>query len=239
MTRYLPTHTTTLMASPLGRFANQFLPTLSLLVALALSLGSAHAGDEAAEAFVNGLASEAMEILSQDNITAADREAAFRVLFVGNMDIPRIGAFALGQYARTPTPEQKTEYLALVEDFIVKVYANRLSGYTNQTFEIFGSQPKGSSGKEVIVSSRIEFGDGRDPVPVEWWLIKNGDTFKVFDVKVVGIWMAQEQRSSFISVIRNNHGDFSHLLKHLQTQIQQASNAEDTSVTEANSSADS
>ncbi|MEQ9517873.1 MAG: ABC transporter substrate-binding protein, partial [Parvibaculum sp.] len=200
------------------------------LMVIAFSAAPAQAGDDAAEAYVNSLASRAMEILNQPEITPENREAAFRDLFAGNMDIPRIGAFALGQYARTPTPEQKSEYLALVEDFIVKVYANRLSGYENQTFAVTGSQSKGSTGKEVIVASVIEFTNGRDDVPVEWWLLKDGDTFKVFDVKVVGIWMAQEQRSSFISVIRNNNGDFSHLLKHLQTQIQQATNHSDTSV---------
>lgn len=218
-------------ANIMSRLLKPMTVALSAIMLVALTAFTsvpANAGDDAAEAFINGLASEAMAILSQPNITPADREAAFRLLFAGNMDIPRIGTFALGQYARTPTPEQKSEYLALVEDFIVKVYANRLSGYDNQTFAITGSQPKGSSGKEVIVSSKIEFADGRDDVPVEWWLLKSGNTYKVFDVKVVGIWMAQEQRSSFISVIRNNNGDFSHLLKHLQNQIEQASNGDAT-----------
>lgn len=186
-----------------------------------------------AEAFVQSLASEAIEILSRDSFTAVDREAAFRVLFTGNMDIKRIGIFALGQYARTPSKEEKAAYLALVEDFIVKVYASRLSDYTDQEFAVLNSQPKGSKGQEVIVVSQIEFASGRDPVPVEWWLLKTEDGFKVFDVKVLGIWMAQEQRSSFISVIRNHNGDFSALLEHIETQIGEATNEIDSKLTGA------
>ena len=141
---------------------------LVVLVSLAfIAMPASAARDESAEAFVNEVASEAIEILGQDGFTPQELEAAFRILFVGNMDVPRIGLFALGQYARTPTAEQKAEYLALVEEFIVKVYASRLSDYTDQQFAVLSSQPKGSRGKEVIVSSQIEFTTGRAPVP-DW-----------------------------------------------------------------------
>jgi len=207
---------------------------LVVLVSLAfIAMPASAARDESAEAFVNEVASEAIEILGQDGFTPQELEAAFRILFVGSMDVPRIGLFALGQYARTPTAEQKAEYLALVEEFIVKVYASRLSDYTDQQFTVLSSQPKGSRGKEVIVSSQIEFTNGRAPVPVEWWLLKTDEGFKVFDVKVLGIWMAQEQRSTFISVIRNNGGDFSSLLEHIERQITQANQDRDVKVTEA------
>ena len=189
--------------------------------------------DEIAEAFVDNLASQAIEILGRNDFTPTDREAAFRVLFTGSMDVKRIGIFALGQYARTPTAEEKTAYLALVEDFIVKVYASRLSDYTDQHFAVLNSQPKGRKGQEVIVSSQIEFATGRDPVPVEWWLLKSDDGLKVFDVKVLGIWMAQEQRSSFISVIRNNNGNFGALLGHIEAQIGEATQDIESKLTDA------
>lgn len=202
---------------------NTAFAVLSVLMStFALSFPAKAERNQDAEMFVENLASEAIEILGRDNFTARDREAAFRVLFTGSMDVKRIGIFALGQYARTPTPEEKTQYLALVEDFIVKVYASRLSDYTNQVFHILGSQPKGRRGEEFIVTSQIEFENGREPVPVEWWLLKSEEGFKVFDVKVLGIWMAQEQRSAFISVIRNNNGNFSALLDHIQTRIGEA-----------------
>ncbi len=207
---------------------------LFALVSLAfIAMPASAARDEQAEAFVRDIASEAIEILGRDGFTPEQLETKFRALFVGNMDVPRIGVFALGQYARTPTAEQKAEYLRLVEEFIVKVYASRLSDYTDQQFTVLSSQPKGNRGKEVIVTSQIEFTTGRAPVPVEWWLLKTDDGFKVFDVKVLGIWMAQEQRSTFISVIRNSGGDFASLLKHIETQIAQANQDRDVRLSEA------
>lgn len=218
---------------------NTAVAILSILMStFAFNLPAKAERSQDAEMFVEKLASEAIEILGRDNFTAQDREAAFRVLFTGSMDVKRIGIFALGQYARTPTPEEKTQYLALVEDFIVKVYASRLSDYTNQVFHVLGSQPKGRRGEEFIVTSQIEFENGREPVPVEWWLLKSEEGFRVFDVKVLGIWMAQEQRSAFISVIRNNNGNFSALLDHIQTRIGEADADIESKLTESDDTAE-
>lgn len=218
------------------KFTSLSAKAIALFVALGIvplvTQATAAERDEVAEAFVNSLASQAIEILGRDDSSPSNRETAFRVLFTGSMDVKRIGLFALGQYVRTPTPEEKETYLTLVEDFIVKVYASRLSDYTDQHFAVLNSQPKGNKGKEVIVSSQIEFATGRDPVPVEWWLLKTDDGLKVFDVKVLGIWMAQEQRSSFISVIRNNNGNFGALLGHIEAQIGEAAQEIESKLTD-------
>lgn len=190
---------------------------VTALALVAASPASANSDPEA-EAFVKNIADKTIEVISTKDQTVEEREAAFRDLFLGNMDVPRISAFVLGQYARLPSAEERKEYVSLVEEFIVKVYANRLSAYSNESFEVLGST-KRREGKEVIVSSRINFEGGRDPVPVDWWLLNTDDGYKVFDVKVLGIWMAQEQREGFVSVIRNNGGKFEPLLAHLRNQI--------------------
>jgi phospholipid transport system substrate-binding protein len=137
--------------------------------------------------------------------------------------MPKIAGFALGQYIRLPTPEQKTEYLGLVRDFVVKVYVTRLSDYHNEKLVITGSKAKGDN--QAIVDSQINFTNGREPVKVTWWLVKDGSgAYKIFDVNVVGIWLAQEQRSSFTSVIANHGGDFNALLEHLKQQVAAAEN---------------
>jgi len=47
---------------------------------------------------------------------------------------------------------------------------------------------------------------------------KNG-SFTLFDVRVLGVWMAQEQRDSFSSVLKNNKGDIDTLLEHIRQQV--------------------
>lgn len=206
------------------------LPTLRIsaafaaVLALALMAFSPSAkADEAAEAFVAELGGKAIEILGDEDMTSQETEASFRTLLLEAMDIRRVGLFALGQYARLPTKEEKETYFDLLGEFIVKVYLGRLTGYSDQEFIVTSSTEKGKKGREVIVDSRIEFADGREPLKVDWWLLRNKDgSFKVFDVNVAGIWMAQEQRGAFSSHIRNNGGKFEALLVHLRAQTQAA-----------------
>ena len=179
---------------------------------------SAFANDEAAEAFVNNVSTRAIAIISDKTATSAEREKAFGELLDETADMKKIAAFALGQYVRLPTNEQKSEYLDLVRKFIVKVYVTRLSDYHNEKLVITNSQTKGTN--QALVDSQINFTNGREPVKVTWWLIKekSGD-YKIFDVNVVGIWLAQEQRSAFTSVIANHNDNFNALLDHLKSQI--------------------
>lgn len=209
----------------LGSFANAT-RAIALVAGLAFSATfvastPAMADDlENAKVFVDNLASSAISILASDK-TPEVRESEFRTLFIDNLDMRRIGLFTLGQYARTPTPEQKTEYLDLVKEFIVKIYSGRLTEFSNETVKVLRASPKGKKGTQFLVRSQINFTTGREPVSVVWWLLKDGDSFKVFDVQVVGIWMAQEQRAAFASVISKNNGDFNALLSDLRRQIGQ------------------
>jgi|TARA_Y100001933_G_scaffold219778_3_gene228665 phospholipid transport system substrate-binding protein len=192
---------------------------------------AASTGD-AAKAFVEEVSARAIDIISDKTTTKTEREAQFAKLLDEKADMERIAAFALGQYLRTPTPEQKAEYLKLVREFIVKVYVTRLSDYNDEKLDILGAKTKGD--KQAIVQSEIKFTNGREPVTVDWWLIKNDGDFKIFDVNVVGIWLAQEQRSTFTSVIRNNGGDFNALLDHLRKQIDKAEAGDLSDITAAN-----
>ena len=217
----------TLTASRAKAFFAPFVLGLALMAAPANA-----AIEEEATSFVDSVSKQAIDIISDKNVSKAEREEEFRALLAKNADMDKIAAFALGQYLRTPTPEQKAEYRELVETFIVKVYVTRLSDYNDEKLDILGAKTKGNA--QAIVKSEIKFTNGREPVTVDWWLIKDGDSFKIFDVNVVGVWLAQEQRSTFTTVIRNNGGDFNALLGHLRKQIGKAEAGEISDISSAN-----
>lgn len=217
------------MTSP--TFVKSALASLAFSFAVATSIlaggTQAFAADKAAEAFVTDVSGRAIDIISDKSAGRAEREAAFGKLLDETADMQKIAAFALGQYLRLPTPEEKAEYLTLVRNFVVKVYVTRLSDYHNEKLVITGSKPKGD--KQALVDSQINFTNGREPVKVTWWLVKDASgQYKIFDVNVVGIWLAQEQRSAFSSVIANHDGKFSSLIEHLKTQIANAESGKAT-----------
>ncbi|MFN3626807.1 MAG: phospholipid-binding protein MlaC [Parvibaculum sp.] len=203
-----------------------------LLLCLALAVTPAQASTDEAISFVKNVSEQAIAIISDKSASAAEREVAFRALLNENADMDRIAAFALGQYLRTPNEAQRAEYRKLVENFIVKVYVTRLSDYNNEKLTILGARERGEN--QAIVQSEIRFTNGRQPVSVDWWLVQKNGAYKIFDVNVVGVWLAQEQRSAFTSVIRSNGGDFDALLKHLRTQISRAEAGEDINISAAN-----
>ena len=170
----------------------------------------------AAQGFVTQLADDAITILSA-NKDRASREAAFAKLLDERANMRRIARFTLGQFGRQISKDDFTTYESLLGDFIVKVYANRLGEYSEEKVIVGKAQAKK---KNVIVASRIEFTNGREPIDIDWWLrLEKDGSLSLFDVRVLGVWMAQEQRDAFASVLKNNKGDINALLEHLRKQI--------------------
>jgi len=170
----------------------------------------------AAQGFVTQLADDAITILSA-NKDRAGREAAFAELLDERANMRRIARFTLGQFGRQISKDDFTTYESLLGDFIVKVYANRLGEYSEEKVIVGKAQAKK---KNVIVASRIEFTNGREPIDIDWWLrLEKDGSLSLFDVRVLGVWMAQEQRDAFASVLKNNKGDINALLEHLRKQI--------------------
>ena len=171
---------------------------------------------DAARAFVTRLADDAITILSTAQ-TRAEREAAFGALLDERANMRRIARFTLGQFGRKISKADFATYEALLGEFIVKVYANRLGEYSDEKVMVGKAQAKK---KNVVVASRIEFTNGREPIDIDWWLrLEKDGSLTLFDVRVLGVWMAQEQRDAFASVLKNNKGDINALLDHLRKQI--------------------
>lgn len=187
------------------------------LMGLLLTPAAAQEADLAkAQAFVTSLADDAIMILSTEK-SRAGREAAFAALLDERANMRRIARFTLGQFGREVSKDDFAAFEKLLGEFIVKVYANRLGEYSDEKVMVGKAQAKK---KNVIVASRIEFANGRDPIDIDWWLrLEKDGSMTLFDVRVLGVWMAQEQRDAFASVLKNNKGDINALLDHLRKQI--------------------
>ena len=190
---------------------------LTLFLGFLLPAAALADDEQRARAYVEETVEAALTVLRTSK-SRAEREAGFRKLLAERTNMRRIARFTLGRYGREVAAEDFKKFQALLNELIVKVYANRLNQYSNETVTVTGSQSKGAN---FIVASRINFTDGRDPVSVDWWLRKEKDgRFTLFDVRVLGVWMAQEQRDSFSSVLKNNNGDIEALMTFIRRQVE-------------------
>ncbi len=168
-----------------------------------------------AEAFVMDVSNRVIDILSYTSTT--EKEDAFRTLLNEKANLKRIAAFTLGKYRRQLSPAELQEFQSLFESMITKVYANRLGTYEDQQIIVLGSEKKK---KDYLVETELRFKDGSDPIAIVWRLRQEKDgRITLFDLRVLGIWMALEQRETFLSILKNNNEDFDVLLDNLRQQI--------------------
>jgi phospholipid transport system substrate-binding protein len=174
---------------------------------------------EDAQAFIVGLADQAIAALTPPGISRVERETRARVLLNDNFAVPTIGQFVLGRYWRTATPEERKEYLDLFEELIVVTYVDRFSRYSGERLKVTRTVSDNDSG-DTIVYSEISRPAGQ-PIEVGWRVRKYASSFKVVDVYVEGVSMGQTQRSEFSSVIRNNGGSLTALLDEMRRRVRQ------------------
>ncbi len=176
--------------------------------------------DEAA-AFLKVLGDKAIAVLADENRETGDREAEVADLLRTNLELEAMGRFVLGQQWRKATPEQRTDYVGLFSEFVVRTYSRRLGGYGGQSFEITGTSQAGK--RDALVITEIRTDDGSPPVKAGWRVktTKNG-ALKIVDVIVEGASMLQAQREEFKSVLRKSGLDG--LMARLQEMIDQLPN---------------
>jgi phospholipid transport system substrate-binding protein len=192
-----------------------------VIALLGVPLGKASAADgtQDAEAFIVGLADQAIAALTPPGISRNERESRARVLLKDNFAVPTIGQFVLGRYWRTATSEEQKQYLDLFEKLIVVTYVDRFSRYSGERLKVTRAVFDKESG-DTIVYSEISRPAG-EPIQVGWRARKYGTSFKIVDVLVEGVSMGQTQRSEFSSVIRNNGGSLTALLDEMRRRVRQ------------------
>lgn len=175
-----------------------------------------------AQTFIEGLGEEAVNALTAEGVSRADRIVRFSELLNHNFDVETIGKWVLGRYWRTATDAEKAEYLKLFEQYVVITYVERFNQYSGEKLKVIKSVSE--PGEDSLVYSEIQRPTGGEPIRVDWRVRSDADVYKIIDVYVEGISMSQTQRKEFSSVIRSNGGTVEGLLTALRTQIAKLNN---------------
>ena len=170
------------------------------------------------EGYVTYIAQQTLDVLGNKNKSSDEKVDNITDIFLSNLAVREISLFVLGPYRRNLDAEQKTKYINLIKRFVSEIYSIRLASFPSGDFSILNSTDNGRSG--IIVKTSIQFSDDPNPTKIDWRLIKKQDgDFKIFDIRVVGIWMAQEQRSTFTSFLSKNNGNIDKLMDRLEEQL--------------------
>jgi len=196
--------------------------TRRLLIAAGLALfgwTAAPAAQASADptAFIEEVSSKAITEMAPAAIeTDKQRAAKLKPLLEQYFDMPAIAKYTLGSYWRKATPEEQSDFTAVLTDFLALAYGKRFATYTGHDMDIGRVRDEGD-GRSVVFST-VKLPSG-EPARVDWTIEQAGDSYKIADVKVEGLSLADTHRQEFASVISNNGGSVSKLIEVLKKKV--------------------
>lgn len=182
--------------------------TVLLVMMLAVVTGSAQANaGQAPDRLVEDTTTQLVAALKQDRelITAqpAHVYALANEIVLPHFDFQRMSALALGKHWRRATAEQKQRFPLEFRALLLRTYATALNEFTNETIVMLPLRDDPTSG-DVTVNTEIQRATGPS-IPVSYRLYEQDGTWKVYDIKIEGISLVANYRSSFSSQVRR-HG---------------------------------
>jgi phospholipid transport system substrate-binding protein len=192
----------------------------TLAVALGLLVSPARAVQtHDPSGLVSSLVDEAIAVIQDQKASDTDRQTKFRGLLEQGFDIPRIARFVLGRYWSGASDAERQRFAGLFEDWIVRTYSARFSGYSGQTIKVTGTRNE-SDISTVVQSQFVNPDSSAPPAKIEWRVRKETDgSYKIVDVAVVGISMALTQRDEITAVADRAGGTVEGLNNALQQRI--------------------
>ncbi|BDI04426.1 hypothetical protein CATMQ487_13960 [Sphaerotilus microaerophilus] len=156
----------------------------------------------APEALIKKVSGEVIEAVKADKaIQSGDVKPIMALVdakILPHVNFQRMTASAVGRYWRQATPEQKTRLQDEFKLLLVRTYSGALTQVKDQVVEMkpMRSKPEDT---EVIVRSEVK-GKG-EPIQLDYRMEKAGETWRIYDVNVLGVWLVENYRASFAQEI--------------------------------------
>lgn len=175
----------------------QILSTLSMV----LALGSAHA-QTGPDALIKQVSTEVIDTVKGDKAIQAGDVGKIIALVdakvMPHVNFQRMTASAVGRFWREATPAQQKRLQDEFKTLLVRTYAGALTQVKDQTVQLKPTRA-GAEDTEVVVRTEIK-GKG-EAIQLDYRLEKDGGSWKIYDVNVLGVWLVQQYRSSFATEI--------------------------------------
>jgi phospholipid transport system substrate-binding protein len=178
-------------------------------LSMALTLGATQAQTATApDALIRQVSTDVIDTVKADKAIQAG-DVGKIITLVDTMVMPhvnfqRMTASAVGRHWRTATPEQQKRLQDEFKILIVRTYAGALTQVKDQTVQL---KPLRAAAEDSEVVVRTEVKGKGDPIQLDYRLEKNGSSWKIYDVNVLGVWLVEQYKSSFAQEIGNGGVD--------------------------------
>lgn len=167
-------------------------------VGLAVSFSASATATTGPEDLIRKVSTEVLDAVKADKaIQAGDVSRIIALVdtkVMPHVNFQRMTASSVGRNWRSATPEQQRRLQEEFKILLVRSYAGALTQVKDQTVQL--KPMRGNPGDtEVVVRTEVK-GKG-EPVQLDYRLEKSGDSWKIYDVNVLGVWLVEQYRVSF------------------------------------------
>ena len=189
-----------------------------VLVSIVLITTSSFSYNSDPKTLIAELVNDAINTLSDKNISIADKNKKIESIAIENVDIEALGMYTLGPIRKTLDKETLEKYKSLFEKYFLKSLTSRLTDYSSQKFEVIGADQKSET--YTIVNSKIAESSTQPEIKIDW-RVYTKDPAKplIRDLIVEGLSLAKTQKEEFSSILNSNNNDIGILFSKLEDFI--------------------
>jgi phospholipid transport system substrate-binding protein len=171
---------------------------LTLLCALALVAAAPAHADTAPDELIRQVSTEVIDTVKSDKAIQAGDVSRIVALVdakvMPHVNFQRMTASAVGRNWRSATPEQQKRLQEEFKILLVRSYSGALTQVKDQTVEL---KPLRANPGDTEVVVRTEVRGKGEPIQLDYRMEKAGDSWKIYDVNVLGVWLVEQYRTSF------------------------------------------
>ena len=167
------------------------------------------------QTFVKEMVNDAINTLSNKNLTNEEKANFVENLAIDNVDINALGLYTLGELRKSADKANLEKYQRTFEKYFLKSLTSRLTDYSSNKFEVISSEKKSSN--YTIVKSKIAKSENQPEIKIDWRIYtKNSEKPLIRDLIVEGLSLARTQKEEFASILSSNNNDINILITKLE-----------------------
>jgi phospholipid transport system substrate-binding protein len=179
-----------------------------LFAAAALvAAGTAAFAQTGPDALVRQLSNEVIDTVKSDkDIQAGNLNKIIALVdakVMPHVNFPHMTAIAVGRPWRTASDAQKQRLQDEFKTLLVRTYSGALTEVKDQTVQL---KPLRAAAEDTEVVVRTEVKGKGEPIQLDYRLEKTANGWKIYDVNVLGVWLADTSFKSQFGPIVTNSG---------------------------------
>lgn len=131
----------------------------------------------------------------------AKLNALVNEIVVPHLDISRMARIVLGKHVRRADPDAVQRFTKEFQEILVRTYAVSLSEFGGQEIHFYPEEIRPDN-RLAVVKLEIRPASGRS-IPLVFNMLRKGNTWQVYDLKIEGISLVTNYRSQFSGIIKN------------------------------------